>query len=148
MSYRSSTTVLTKKIDCGRIQGSDGSFIKRQFYGHVHTKREDRVNAGHFQLLRNVKTVSPYDVYFAVEQGVALYNAKSRELPEVIVRETSPGFSLTVFDCFKENLVFGSLNGKIYLYSMAKGSFIYRGFEIAKGESMIVNYLQFIKGQG
>jgi len=31
---------------------------------------------------------------------------------------------------------------------MARGAFVYRGFEIARGESMIVNYLQFLKGQG
>jgi hypothetical protein len=50
------------------------------------------VEAGHFQLLRNVKAISPYDIYFAVDKGIAHYNTKSREDPEVIVREENSRF--------------------------------------------------------
>ena len=140
MSYRSSSTVLTKKIGSQGSQ-SDQYLTERKFYTHEFTKREDRIHAGHFQLLRNLKTVSPYDVYFAVEQGIAHYNSKSRDTPQVIVKETSPNFVLTVFECWKDIIAFGSPNGKIYLYSMEKASFIYRNYELARGEGMIINHL-------
>lgn len=65
-----------------------------------------------------------------------------------MIREPIPNFSLTTFDCWDDMIVFGSQNGKVYLHSISQDKYIYKAFEIAKGETMIVNCLKFIPTRG
>lgn len=58
--------------------------------------------------MRNVKAVSPYDVYYAVHKGVAHYSFKNPEQkPEIVTINSNIQSSMTVFDVFDNYLVFG-----------------------------------------
>ena len=96
--------------------------------------------------MKNVRAVSPNDVYYSIEQGIGHLNTKGpSKVPEIVVNDTaSDMYSLTTFDVYGEYLAYGSYDGKICLYSLEKSKFLKKDFEIAQGEGMIVNTLQFI----
>jgi WD40 repeat protein len=95
--------------------------------------------------MRNVKALSPFEILFAVDKGVAYYNSKSQER-KVIVREPDSRFILTTYDANNDLICMGSYDGKIFLYSIAKEKYVHKAFEIAKPafEGQIVNCIKFL----
>jgi hypothetical protein len=79
--------------------------------------------------MRNIKAISPYEVLFAVDKGVAYYNSKSLER-KVLVREPDSRFIMTTFDSFNDLISMGSYDGKIYIYSLSKQKYEHKAFEI------------------
>ena len=94
--------------------------------------------------MRNVKALSPYEILFAVDKGVAYYNTKNQER-KVVVREPDSRFILTTFDVCNDLICMGGFDGKIFLHSMSKEKYVYKAFEIAKPafDGQIVNCIKF-----
>ncbi len=104
-----------------------------------------RVENGHFQLLRNIKALSPFEILFAVDKGIGYYNTKNQER-KIITREPNSRFILTTYDVKNDLVCMGSYDGKIYLYSLSKEKYVQRAFEIAQPafEDQIVNCIKFV----
>ena len=80
-----------------------------------------------------------------MEKGIAHYNSKTHQTPEVLVREDDHRFVLTTFDACDDNICMGTTDGKFYLHSISKGLYLYKRFEIARGgDGQIVNCLKFL----
>lgn len=110
------------------------------FYTHRFTKLEDKVNYGHFQLLRNVKAVSPYDIYFAMTNGICHYSFKDYNSNPQIVISMNSRFSMTVFDVLDNFFALGNIYGEISIFDNQKENYMHNKFKVAPGgEGMIVN---------
>eukprot|EP00347_Sterkiella_histriomuscorum_P000565 403375359 len=116
-----------------------------QFYEHRLTLSEDKINIGHFQLLRNLKAIDCGNVYFASDSGICHANFKEAKYnTETVVLNSKLSGVLSVFDVKDNILVMGTHEGQVYIYDLDNEKYLYEPFVLAVGEGMIVNYLQLL----
>jgi hypothetical protein len=75
-----------------------------------------------------VQSPSNYNVYFAVENGIAHYNSKVPQNDStLVVKEDGQYFAdLTCFSTYDDLFVFGDADGHINLYSNKSESYLQR----------------------
>ena len=69
-----------------------------KYYEHRFTHMEEKIGIGHFQLLRNLKAVSPYDVFFATSYGVNRFSFKTLKPSKTIFSDAKLDHNYSVFD--------------------------------------------------
>lgn len=76
---------------------------------------------------------SPFNVFFAIEKGIAHYNAKvPSQNPEVIIVDKSRDFlEMTTFSVFDDIFAFGDMNGTINIYSNFDNKYLRYHYKIA-----------------